>query len=94
MEQLDTAVAGVAANASEACIEAELDSEMLLAAAPTVTNVVGSNGPAGGSFLAWALDWFNTADGPRVPQVASVSWGGSEGGGGGEPPAANSTQMR
>eukprot|EP01052_Picozoa_sp_SAG31_P008130 SAG31_NODE_403_length_16150_cov_12.566588_5_plen_195_part_00 len=55
VQELDTSVAGAAPNASSGCIEAELDSEMLLVAAPTVTNVVGAN--AGSSFLAWAVDW-------------------------------------
>ena len=80
MSQVDTSIANVTDNVTNACIEAELDTEMVLASAPSVVSVVGSNGANGGSFLAWAVGWFSST-GPAVPQVASVSWGGSEGGG-------------
>lgn len=93
MSQVDTSIANATDNVSNACIEADLDTEMVLASAPSVISVVGSNGANGGSFLAWAVDWFNTS-GCGVPQVASVSWGGSESGGDTNSPAQNSTQMR
>ena len=93
MSQVDTSIGNATDNVSNACIEADLDTEMLLSSAPSVVSVVGSNGANGGSFLAWAVDWFNSS-GYGVPQVASVSWGGSEGGGHANTPAENSTQMR
>ena len=61
-----------ARNASAACIEADLDSEMLFAAADMTRSVVGANN--GTSFLAWAISWFGQKHGP---EIATVSWSGS-----------------
>lgn len=62
-----------APNASAACIEADLDSEILFAAADMTRSVVGANN--GTSFLPWAVAWFGQKHGP---DIATVSWSGSE----------------
>ncbi len=85
MDSLNTSVSGVAPSAADACIEGDLDSEMLLAAAPAVANVVGVNGAVAG-FLPWAVAWFNQSSNSSgtshrddgVPLIASVSWGNVE----------------
>ena len=76
-------------NATAACIEADLDSEMVAtAAADAVVNVAGANN--GSSFLSWAVSWFNQGS-AASPSIASVSWGGFE-----QPtaPASNSSNVR
>jgi hypothetical protein len=90
---LNVSVPGPAPNSKLGCIEAELDTEMVLAVnSDSLHSLVGVNN--GTSFLAWALSWFQTPPGPGVPEIATVSWGGGEGQGVGSPPSVDSTQMR
>ena len=87
-------IPGGATNASTACVEAELDTEMMLAAVGggggVARSVVGVNN--GSSFLEWALDWFAEDSEAGSPDIATVSWGGGEGKG--AAPTNSSNQMR
>ena len=82
---------GGAVNATSACIEGDLDTEMMLAAAgSSAQSVVGINN--GSSFLQWALDWFAEDGKDGSPDIATVSWGGGESKGPAPPDTSN--QMR
>ena len=68
-----------APNASAACIEADLDAELLLAAADDVLSISGPNVFSNGtglSFVAWATVWFAESN---ASDILTVSWGGAEG---------------
>lgn len=58
-----------APNASSACIEADLDTEMLFAAADGVASVVGVN--SGSSFLGYAIEWF-AQENDTAPDIVTV----------------------
>eukprot|EP00037_Helgoeca_nana_P035542 m.425642 g.425642 ORF g.425642 m.425642 type:complete len:658 (+) comp53615_c0_seq1:69-2042(+) len=86
-----TSIPPVAPNATEACIEADLDVEALFTAADTVVAVSGVNNGTG--FLPWAIEWFAEPAATAV-EIMTVSWGSSEGSGSGPPPSNTSDQMR
>jgi hypothetical protein len=87
----NVSLSGGAVNATSACIEGDLDTEMMLVAAgSSAQSVVGVNN--GSSFLQWSLDWFAEDGADGSPDIATVSWGGGEGKGPAPPDTSN--QMR